>query len=115
MPRLKSLLPTLTHSWTKVPNQLLDRLLPILKDTELRILLVVLRETSGWNKEGEPLTLSYRKLMEKTGRGSEAIAAALASLERRRLIHRPQQGSRNSLGKAKRGASKSEDQQYKDN
>ena len=115
MPRLKSLLPTLTHSWTKVPNQLLDRLLPRLKDTELRILLVILRETSGWNKEGAPLTLSYRKLMQRTGRSSEAIAGALTGLERKRLIHRPQQRSRISLGKAKSGGSKSEDQQYKDN
>lgn len=73
--------------WTKVPNALLDRLMPTLKDTELRILLVLIRATSGWNREGKSVPLTYRALMARTGRHSEAVANAIAELSKRGLIH----------------------------
>lgn len=82
---MKSNLPA--TPWTKVPNALLDRLLPTLKDTELRILLVLTRATSGWNREGKSVPLTYRALMARTGRHSEAVAKAVASLSERGLIH----------------------------
>ena len=34
--------------WHPVPTRLIDTVLPHLKDTELRVLLVVLRQTWGW-------------------------------------------------------------------
>jgi len=76
--------------WTKVPNHLIDRLMPTLKDTELRILLVLVRSTSGWNREGSSVPLTYRALVSRTGRHTEAIAGALRSLRDKRLIHTPE-------------------------
>jgi len=70
-----------------MPNFLLDQLLPTLKDTELRVMLVVLRQTTGYNRDEKPVSISYRSLKEKTGRESAAIASALNSLADRRLIH----------------------------
>lgn len=87
MPRIRLLLPIGRSSWTKVPNRLLDRLLPELRDTELRILLHLIRQTAGWQREGKEVRLTYRQLMEATGRRSEAVASALASLRSRGLIH----------------------------
>jgi hypothetical protein len=66
---------------TPVPNTLIDHLLPDLKDTELRVLLVVLRQTVG--RGGKPADwLSHRQLKARTGRASEAIAAAVDALVR---------------------------------
>ena len=112
MPRFRSLLPNLKHSWTKLPNFLVDKLLPTLKDTELRVLLVLLRQTAGWNKTGAATILSYRQLKMKTGRQSEAIAKAIRSLEARGLIHRP---TARGFRVSKRFEPESEQQQYKDN
>lgn len=87
MPRLRATLPGSGVPWTKVPNALFDRLLPVLKDTELRILLALIRSTSGWNREGKPATLTYRTLERQTGRHSEAVGRAIASLREKGLIH----------------------------
>ncbi len=86
MPNLKLILPP-SPGWTRVPNYLLDRLLPNLKDSELRVLLVVLRQTYGWQQPNRKVNLRYRYLIKKTGRQSEALARALRSLEERGLIH----------------------------
>jgi hypothetical protein len=76
---------------TRVPNRLLDRVMPGLRDSELRVLLVV-RQTLGWQaspgtaqrKERDWLTQS--QLMRRTGRASEAVARAVDSLVRGGLI-----------------------------
>lgn len=87
MPKLTPNLPPPMVPWTKVPNLVLDKLLPELRDTELRVLLVLLRNTYGWNQERRPVILSYRSLMKRTGRGSEAIGKAIKSLREKQLIH----------------------------
>lgn len=74
----------LQAGWTKTPNRLLDQLLPTLRDTELRVLLVLLRHTVGWNRPDRVVTMPYGLLISRTGRQSEAISKALRSLERRR-------------------------------
>ena len=108
-------------SWHPVPVRLVDTVMPRLKDTELRVLLVVLRQTWGWkadrtsadreeagtqaraseqptSKEGakhqftrhQPTKrrdwLSHSQLCRRTGRGSEAVSAAVASLTASGLI-----------------------------
>lgn len=88
MPRIKLDASLPLTPWTKLPNILVDKLLPDLKDTELRILLVLIRSTIGWQSNRRAIVLSYRTLQAKTGRRSEAIANALHGLERRGLIHR---------------------------
>lgn len=76
---------------TPVPNTLFDELLPALKDTELRVLLVVLRATVGWadttgNGRKRRDWISSREMQKRTGRGSEAISAAIAALVDIRLL-----------------------------
>ncbi len=80
MPRLRTTVFKAHLAWTRIPNFVLDRLLPSLRDTELRILLVLLRQTVGWNRPDATVVLSYRRLKAATGRESEAISKALASL-----------------------------------
>ncbi len=99
--------------WHPVPIRLVDEVMPRLRDTELRVLLVVLRQTWGWqadrwadsskhnsgkhNGRHKPLHrknyghkrrdwLSHRQLCRRTGRGSEAVSGAVASLSASGLI-----------------------------
>lgn len=118
--------------WHPVPTRLVDTVMPRLRDTELRVLLVVLRQTWGWkvdrgaatdkaatdrkiavkekaskgkirgralvDKQGtkKPVTkhqvtkrrdwLSHRQLCRRTGRGSDAVSAAVAALTASGLI-----------------------------
>lgn len=87
MPKIRLLLPKAERHWTKVPNLLIDRYLPSLRDTELRVLLVLIRFTTGWNRDGRMIQLSYSRLKSLTGRQGDAIARALTSLAMRGLIH----------------------------
>ncbi len=97
--------------WHPVPVRLVDAVMPHLRDTELRVMLVVLRQTWGWKKDRtnidktdadkqarthKQLThkqptkrrdwLSHRQLCRRTGRGSDAVSAAVASLTASGLI-----------------------------
>ncbi len=77
---------------TPVPVALIDRVMPTLRDTELRVLLVVVRQTLGWQVGKDPLVrkerdwLTQSQLMRRTGRASGAVARAVDGLVRRGLI-----------------------------
>ena len=83
------------QAWFPVQIQLIDEVMPCLKDTEMRVLMVVLRQTAGRQaspaimaldqRAGKSPTkrrdwLSHSQLCRRTGRGSEAVSAAIASL-----------------------------------
>lgn len=88
MPRLSLNLPKPETPWLKTPFILIDHLMPSLKDTELRILLVLLRRTAVMRPGSpRPLMLSYRELIRRTGRQSEAVSNAISALRQRGLIH----------------------------
>ncbi len=97
--------------WHPVPVRLVDTVMPRLRDTELRVMLVVLRQTWGWKMDRTNVDkpevvmqactskqathkqptkrrdwLSHRQLCRRTGRGSDAVSAAVASLTASGLI-----------------------------
>lgn len=77
---------------TPVPTALIDKVMPKLRDTELRVLLVVVRQTLGWQVGKDPLLrkerdwLTQSQLMRRTGRASGAVAHAVDALVRLDLI-----------------------------
>jgi hypothetical protein len=79
-----------TGGTVPVPNALFDGLLPTLRDTELRVLLVVIRATVGWrDRQGRVKArdwISHGQLVKRTGRGSEAVSGAVDRLVRYGLI-----------------------------
>lgn len=76
--------------WTPFPNRLLDDAMPRLRDTEWRLLCVIVRETIGRRdadgQRQKRAWLSQYLLKKKTGRESEAISRAVDVLCRSRLI-----------------------------
>ena len=75
-------------AWFPLPVRLTDEIMPRLKDTELRVMLVVFRQTWGFLADPDDRSrghkrrdwLSHRQLCRRTGRGSDAVSAAVASL-----------------------------------
>ena len=76
---------------TQVPNVLLDTYLPSLTGAELKILLVIIRQTNGWVdfRTGRRKTrdrISHSQFKEKTGLCSKIISKAIQSLVLKGLI-----------------------------
>ena len=77
--------------WTAFPNDLLDSWMPQLRDTEWRILCIIVRQTigrtertSGARKSVDWLT--HSQLKTRSGRASSAVSAAVDRLIRIGLI-----------------------------
>jgi len=79
-------------STTPVPNIFFDVHLKELKQAELKVLLVVIRQTLGWaDRRGmlgrkEIDWISGSQLQQKTGNSKRAITAATDTLIRKKLI-----------------------------
>src|ERR1051326_1992256 len=76
---------------TPFPSHLLDTVMPVLKDTEWRVLCVVVRATLGWTEgaggQRKPQDwLTQSQLKERTGRASEAISHAIDTLVKKGLL-----------------------------
>ena len=69
---------------TPFPNKLIDEVMPTLRDTEWRVLCVIVRSTLGWRmpdrSRKQSDRISHRQLMRRTGRQSEAVSRAIARL-----------------------------------
>ncbi len=76
---------------TQVPNILFDVHLPHLKESELKILLIIIRQTYGWirsdGKRKEKDQISYGQFIKKTGLSRRIISDAIQSLIDYRIIH----------------------------
>src|SRR5262245_39042134 len=78
-------------SYTPIPNRILDGVIPLLRDAEVQVFLVIVRQTLGWTgKQGGARKLrdwlSHSQLKARTRRSSQSISQAIASLVRRGLI-----------------------------
>ena len=75
---------------TSFPNYLLDRVMPKLRDTEWRLLSIIVRQTFGWSdghgKRKSADWLSHAQLKRKTGRSSTAISRAIEVLVWSKLV-----------------------------
>ncbi len=69
---------------TQVPNQVLDTFLPTLTGAEFKILMVIVRQTHGWQKQRDRMT--YSQLITKSGLSRRIIADTIQSLIDKELI-----------------------------
>jgi len=70
--------------YTKLYNYLIDDYIPKLSESELKVLLVVVRLTIGWFKHRDRITRTY--LMKKAGLSAKSTSRAIALLEQKKLI-----------------------------
>lgn len=71
-------------NFTKVPNELIDKMLPGLSAVEIKVLLVIIRKIDGWHKRIDQISLA--QLMEFTGSSRPNITKAIKKLQKLDLI-----------------------------
>ena len=77
-------------NYTQVPNEFFDEMIPNLKEGELRILLVIMRQTLGWKKERDRISLS--QIAKKTGMERKSVCRSLKSLIELGLVEKYKTG-----------------------
>ena len=68
----------------QVPNAVHDEVMPILSDTALRCYLTIIRQTIGWQKEKDKISIS--QFVKKTNRCRPSVIKAINELEELELI-----------------------------
>lgn len=71
-------------NFTMAPNDLFDFWLPLLKESELKVLLVIMRKTFGWHKVRDAISIT--QLMKHTGLARETVILAANTLQQNGLI-----------------------------
>lgn len=76
---------------TPTPNHLYDTFLKTLKPAELKVLLVIIRQTLGWmnkqtGKRKQWDWISNKQFRTKTGLSNKSVTGAIATLLDQRLI-----------------------------
>lgn len=94
----------LRDNFTRIPNILFDHLLKELNNSELKILLVIIRQTSGWidiktERRKERDRIAHSQFILKTGLSRRIISESIKSLSQKNLIEITD-SSGNSLIKA---------------
>ena len=73
-------------TYTQMPNDLLDKWLPHLKEVELKVLLFIIRKTIGWHKIRDQISLS--QLQTATGATQTNVINAAKDLIKKGLIRK---------------------------
>jgi len=71
-------------NYTQTPNTFFDDIAKTLKEGELRVLLVIMRQTFGWRKEWDYISIS--QLMRKTGMERMAVLRSLKGLIEKKIV-----------------------------
>lgn len=103
-----TILPMQLYRMTPIPDEVFDQYLRQLSLGELKVLLVIMRQTLGYRHNGqfkERDWISGKQLRQKTGCSNRTIAQAITSLTKRKLI-RVQDRNGNELKNAKARAGK---------
>jgi phage replication O-like protein O len=77
-------------TFTQTPNDLFDHWLPLLTEAELKVLLVIMRKTFGWNKQRDFITNS--QFVQLTGLSKPSVIAAIKTLQEKGLVLREIKG-----------------------
>ncbi|MBA7492131.1 hypothetical protein ES702_02680 [subsurface metagenome] len=82
--------------YTQVPDELFDELLSELNESELKVLLYIIRRTFGFKKDNDNISIAQickgiktkdGKVLDKgTGLGKSSVARAIKGLERKNII-----------------------------
>lgn len=77
-------------NYTQAPNILFDEWLPELKEGELRVALVIVRQTFGFHRDEHEMSVS--RLAELSGMSRRAVISALDGLMEKGIVSRREKG-----------------------
>jgi hypothetical protein len=72
------------QNYSATPNELIDDYLNLVSGSELKLILLIIRQTVGWHKSNDWITTS--QYMVKTGLSNRCVIDGLRSLEAKKLI-----------------------------
>lgn len=78
-------------NYTQAPNVFFDEVFKTLTEGELRIVLVLVRQTFGWHKPADRISLS--QLADKTGMPKTSVCRSLSTLLAKNLIQKHKFGN----------------------
>ena len=73
-------------NYTQAPNDLFDFWLPHLNESELKVLMVIIRKTFGWHKEIDCISIS--QLQKITGLSETSVLNGVKSLIQKEIIYK---------------------------
>lgn len=79
-------------NYTQTPNVCFDELFKTLKEGELRVILVIIRQTFGWHRSFDRISLS--QIADKSGIDRRSVCRALASLISKKLVAKKKFGEK---------------------
>src|SRR3954451_5893776 len=82
--------PLAPPTYTQIPNEILDAMADM-EESELRVLLAICRQTFGWHKESDILSLT--DLMRLTGLSRPAVVAGIGAAMKRGVLGRVSAGT----------------------
>lgn len=71
-------------NYFQCPNDLVDHWMPLLKEAELKILLIIIRKTFGWHKNRDRISLT--QMEEISGLSKKSVCEAIKSLVEKGII-----------------------------
>lgn len=72
------------QGFTKIADVILDTWMSDLTEAELKTLLVIIRQTTGWNKPRD--RISHAQFKQKTGLSQRSVTSSIESLSARNFI-----------------------------
>lgn len=70
--------------WTQFPNEIFDQLMPVLSGAQFKVLCLIARQTAGWHKDRERLSLV--QIMDRTGLSRQGTVDSIQALEEKDYI-----------------------------
>jgi phage replication O-like protein O len=77
-------------NYTQSPNVCFDEIFKTLKEGELRVMLVIIRQTFGWHKPFDRISLN--QLAEKSGMERKSVCRSLNSLMAKGMVFKRKEG-----------------------
>ncbi len=77
-------------NYTQSPNVLFDEVFKTLKEGELRIVLVLIRQTFGWHKQWDQISIGI--LSDKSGMERKSVCRSLNSLIEKGIVEKKKFG-----------------------
>lgn len=69
----------LTPNTVQVPNDIFDKVMPIVSHAEFKVIMAIVRKTYGWRKHSDRISL--RQIMAMTGVSNRAVINAVRKLD----------------------------------
>lgn len=77
-------------NYFQIPNEVVDQYLKVLTHVELKVMMIIIRKTKGWDKDDDWISLG--QLEKITGSSRSSVVRAIKGLQKHDLINKKTEG-----------------------